>query len=217
MEKTIVLIAGDEYHREDWLRESLAQSLAGSDETSGIRLSCGSVDDLESILQSRPDGIVLSKENRLNPKNAEVRTWMTPDREAAIADYVEAGGSWLAWHSGLASYVPQGNYVRILRGYFTHHPKQKAVTYRLEPNNRFDLTGEFELVPDEHYFTECLETDTHVFLRAYSEDGESAAGWCHSFGKGRVCCFTPAHREEGLLDPSFLALLNRTVTWCLER
>ncbi|WP_052087821.1 hypothetical protein [Paenibacillus wynnii] len=69
---------------------------------------------------------------------------------------------------------------------------------------------------DEHYFVECAEDKTEVFLRSTSSDGASAAGWAHFFGRGRVGCITPAHLAEGLLNPDFIAVMRRLFTWCAD-
>ncbi|WP_241158355.1 ThuA domain-containing protein [Cohnella candidum] len=67
---------------------------------------------------------------------------------------------------------------------------------------------------DEHYFVEYDSARTETFLRSESVDGSSVAGWRHTFGAGRVCCLTPAHRREGLLQPDFQRLLGEAVRWC---
>ncbi|MBO9597698.1 MAG: ThuA domain-containing protein [Cohnella sp.] len=205
--KQIVAIIGDYYHREADSRASLLaalQPLVGAGE---MNIRFVGREQLVGALAERPDAAILFAEDRLAPESDENARWMTPQAAAEIARYVEAGGGWLAWHSGLASYDPQGDYVKMLRGRFLMHPAEhQSVTYT-------GVDGSFEIV-DEHYFVECDTERTEVFLRSASVDGESIAGWKHAHGAGRVACLTPAHRPEGLLDANVLKLLRQSVVWC---
>lgn len=206
--KKIVAIVGDFYHQAEPSTESLNLALKSLIDSGEITLRYISVDQIQSALTEGPDAVILFAEDRISPQENENARWMSNEVSASIAKYVEAGGGWLAWHSGLASYDIEGDYVTMLRGYFLHHPQlHQLVTYTAEDQSSFDIM-------DEHYFVECKEEQTEVFLRSDSIDGSSIAGWHHSFGAGRVCCFTPAHRLEGLLHPEVLKLLKQSVEWC---
>lgn len=221
--KTILAIVGDYYHRADWAEEALRKA-AGPIEGAALRFA--DAERLEAELDARPDAVVLFKEDRLNPQEPEgaVRRWMTLPLQERIVRYVEEGGSWVAWHSGLASYDPAGPYVRMLRGYFRYHPEQhQMVRYMGVPDGAGKEGTASELAPaqpfeilDEHYFVACDEASTNVFLRSASVDGESVAGWAHRYGDGKVCCFTPAHRHEGMTHDAVADTLRRILRWCLS-
>lgn len=213
--KKIAAVLGDYYHKAEWAHEALEQALHPLVRTGEITWFPIRVDRLREELSRRPDAVVLFKEDRINPQDAEVKRWMTPDIETTITEYVENGGGWLAWHSGLASYREDGDYVRMLRGHFRHHPEQhQNVTYTVvsdESGLERNATGTFL---DEHYFVNCDETRTEVFLRSKSVDGTSIAGWFHRYGRGRVCAYAPAHNREGLLHPFTTGLLRHLAAWC---
>jgi type 1 glutamine amidotransferase len=221
--KTILAIVGDYYHRAEFAEEALRKA-AGPIE--GVSLRFADAERLEAELEARPDAVVLFKEDRLNPQEPEgaVRRWMTPALQERIVRYVEAGGSWVAWHSGLASYDPAGPYVRMLRGHFRYHPEQhQIVRYTGVPGGTGEAGTAAELAPpepfeilDEHYFVVCDEANTRVFLRSASVDGESVAGWAHRHGRGKVCCLTPAHRPEGMMHDAVADTLRRMLRWCLS-
>lgn len=99
-----------------------------------------------------------------------------------------------------------------------YHPeKLHLVHYKAFANNSvLPSTTSFEIV-DEHYFVHCDSENTNVFLYSESIDGQSAAGWSHSFGEGKVCCLTPAHNKEGLLNEEFLEILRNCVNWLILR
>jgi type 1 glutamine amidotransferase len=148
------------------------------------------------------------------PEDEQVKEWMDAQVSRQIERYVREGGSWLAWHSGLASYPEDGEYVRMLSGSFEFHPDQHQVT-RYTPSAGIGGGPSFAFL-DEHYFVRCAEEEIEIFLRSESVDGTSIAGWRHNFGFGRVCCLSPTHRLEGLMDPDFMETLYNCVKWCVR-
>ncbi len=216
MSKSIIAVVGDYYHPEHLIKESLNAAFQPLADESGFSLAYISADQLSAALDARPDAVILYKEDRLNPQDADIRRWMTTDVARSIVSYVEDGGGWLAWHSGMASYPEDGAYIAMLKGGFKWHPNEhRTVRYELAADHsiiRGTDEEAFEAI-DEQYFVQCDTAKTEVLLRSYSADGESIAGWAHPFGKGRVCCLTPAHRSEGLLHPAFVRLLRETIRW----
>jgi Trehalose utilisation. len=197
--KNVIALVGDYWHAGDMIREALGQA---AEAAGGIALAFAEHGELKERLKERPDAVVLFKQNPLNAPEEPHNPWMSPETEAAIIEYVKGGGRWLAWHTGMAGYDKDGAYVEMLRGRFLHHPKMSDVTY-----TRASDGAEVMTLFDEHYFVEADEARTNVFLRSRSADGESLAGWEHGYGEGKVCCLTPAHAREALLDPKFQALL----------
>ncbi|MCD1261114.1 ThuA domain-containing protein [Paenibacillus athensensis] len=123
----IAAVIGDFYHPEGPIREALAAAHAEALASGALSIDYYRAEEMAQALASGPDAVILFKEDRLNPEDAQVDTWMTDELQAAIVRYVEAGGGWLAWHSGLASYPVDGAYTGLLRGYFLHHPEQHSV------------------------------------------------------------------------------------------
>jgi type 1 glutamine amidotransferase len=213
--KKIVAIVGDYYHRAEDSQAALNKSLQPLLESGEISLRYITTEQLKSTLAERPDAVILFAEDRTAPQEDENARWMTTEISTLIAKYVEAGGGWLAWHSGLASYDPEGQYVGMLRGYFLRHPSEhQRVRYTSVAQGADGTRGaqSFEIL-DEHYFVTCQTEGIEVFLRSDSIDGSSIAAWRHVYGNGRVCCLTPAHRPEGLLHPEVLKLLNEAIGW----
>ncbi|MCT8138049.1 ThuA domain-containing protein [Anaerobacillus sp. CMMVII] len=212
MPKRFLAILGDYYHTGEHALKSLEKTI--KEYANNISVEYINVDHLTEGLETNPDAVILFKENRLNPQDAKVHTWMSNYVERKICDYVESGGGWISWHSGLSSYQDLEEYSLMTRGYFKYHPKElQRVKYVVDPIQDYlsDL-DHFEIV-DEHYFVHCQEEETNVFLRSVSVDGTSIAGWNHEFGEGRVVCLTPAHLEEVLLDPNLNRLLAKLMAW----
>ncbi|MBW5447470.1 trehalose utilization [Cohnella sp. CFH 77786] len=218
--KRVAAVVGDYYHRAEESGEALQQALRTWAGASDVSLRFVDAGRIPVALAETPDAVVLFKEDRVAPQEDENARWMTAAIAEAIAKYVEQGGGWLAWHSGLASYEPEGTYVSMLRGRFLFHPAlHQTVRYTAASaeagRDILDLGGKngFEAL-DEHYFVECDRGRTEVFLLSESVDGNSIAGWRHPYGHGRICCLTPAHTREGLFNPDFLRVLGSAVRWC---
>jgi type 1 glutamine amidotransferase len=217
VKKKIFLILGDYYHDHDLAYQAIvkATEMIEKDFPQGVELIDSTIENLEDALNTNVDLVVLYKENRVNPKDEVINNWMTPEIETKILEYVSRGGSWLAWHTGMASYPEAGDYSGMLRGYFVSHPSDnKNVKYFAKENNiGISLMESFEAI-DEHYFVWCNAEMDSVFLTAESVDGKCEAGWAHEVGAGRVCCLTPTHREEGMTNNGMLQILGDCVKWC---
>lgn len=212
--KKVVAIVGDYYHDGELYTRALMEALTPLIVAKKIELKFAKAMDISNELNKHPDMVILAVEDRVDPQVDPDLKWMIGKVSDQIAAYVEQGGAWFGWHSGLASYDVESSYVKMLRGYFISHPDQnKPVRYT--PTEALTFGEHFEPFAfiDEHYMVACDEAKTTVFLRSTSEDGESIGGWHHSFGQGRVCCLTPAHRREGLLDPTFTRLLRSSLNW----
>jgi hypothetical protein len=210
----LAAVLGDYYHSYEWAKQSLESALNFGNED--MQINYCSPEQLTEVLREQPDAVILFKENRINPIDKNIDTWMTEELSIEITSYVENGGSWLAWHSGLASYPIEDSYGKMLRGYFLHHPeKHQQVHYTASEGNAIvPSSTSFEIV-DEHYFVHCDKENTNVFLFSESIDGKAEAGWSHHYGKGKVCCLTPAHNKDGLLNIDFLNVLRNCVNWLL--
>ncbi|OUM96321.1 MAG: hypothetical protein BAA02_03105 [Paenibacillaceae bacterium ZCTH02-B3] len=213
--KTILAVLGDAYHPADMAEEALRDvlGLAGD---AALRLA--DAERLEEELAALPDAVAVFKMDRPGPgEDGAESGWLTAKVQESITRYVERGGNWLAWHSGLSCPDPDGPYARMLRGRFLHHPEGLRVVrlvgvpdpFGLAPAEPFDIL-------DEHYFVECDTAATHVFLRSVSGEGESVAGWAHRHGRGKVCAFTPAHDRNGLSHLGTKDTLGRIFRWLLE-
>ncbi|MEK5379877.1 ThuA domain-containing protein [Niallia sp. FSL W8-0635] len=216
MSTFVLAIVGDYYHRKEAALQSLEEALSPYLSNGEIKLeTCEHVDLLERIAE-KPDVVILFTENRVNPTDDKVNMWMSEEIANAIIHYVESGGGWLAWHSGLASYGIDSKYTQMLKGYFEYHPDQHQMVQYTNPNQTDNaiLSNDvsFDLL-DEHYFVHCDTENTTIFLESSSVDGQSIAGWYHSYGKGKVCCLTPTHNKEGLLNPAFIEVLGKCVMW----
>ncbi|MBD0383652.1 ThuA domain-containing protein [Paenibacillus sedimenti] len=212
--KRVVAVAGDYYHPQQLIQQTLLTAMNADIADRSMHIDFCETEHLVKVLQELPDAVILFKEDRINPQDDQVSTWMTEEIAAAIVRYVKEGGGWLAWHSGLASYSVDGAYTTMLRGYFNYHPEQHSeVTYSILEDGEANPIRKFSFM-DEHYFVHCDQERTEVFLKSESKDGQAVAGWRHEEGSGRVCCLTPAHTAAGLSNAEMLDQLASCIRWC---
>ncbi len=218
MKKKILTILGDFYHCHDMAYNAMlkAVEIIKNSCVSEIELVDAPVEELGKALKLKFDLIVLYKENRINPTDEIVYNWMNSEIEQQIIQYVRNGGSWFSWHAGLASYDENELYINMLKGCFDYHPNESNVKYTAVCSNTdIEPISTFELM-DEHYIVRVEPAENSLFLRSESTEGSSAAGWAHQYGKGRVCCLTPTHRDEGMKNEILLDLLKQCIGWCLR-
>lgn len=209
----IVAVVGDFYHEERLYRETLEEIVKNKE---GIDLSFTTREKLLEELKNHPDLVILGSENRLDPEEDEETLWLTEEGAEEIDKYVRNGGSWLAWHAGLASYEMLPSYISMLGGYFTHHPDEHAevtYTYKTHPLIK-EETPSFK-IKDEHYFIKVVGP-INIFLDSSSIDGESVAGWTKKVEKGKVAVYAPSHTKEGLDSRSLQKDLSALIDWCTD-
>jgi len=206
----IVALVGDYWHDEASVRAGLEAAIIRLSYKDEIELQYISYQEVSPVIDNQPDLIINTKMNKLNPKDEQVFTWLTEELDKKIELYVKAGGSFLAWHAGLAGYPSESHYTQMLRGAFDYHPPGlRDVTY-IQKEKTFNLS-------DELYFVTCDEANTEVYLRSTGIDGDSIAGWEHRYGKGKICCLAPAHTKEGMLNENISRLLASKIDWLLNK
>ncbi|PMC38044.1 trehalose utilization [Bacillus sp. UMB0899] len=206
MKKVFALI-GDYYHQKENISLSLNKTIKMFQE---VEVEYIKAEQLEVKLLEQPDVVVLYKANKLNPIDENVEFWMDDKLEEKVCQYVQQGGGWFVWHSGLSSYESLGKYYEMVRGKFDFHPSEhELVSY--QPTGEPAIVKDHFVLLDEHYFVTCDEANTNVFLRAVSPKGNTIAGWTHAYGGGRVVCLTPAHTKEGLINIEMMNILANSL------
>lgn len=204
----IAALVGDYWHSGDGAKAGLEAAIKRLPNIEVV-LQYITYEEVSQALVEKPDLFINAKMNVLNPREEQKITWLTDELDRKIVNYVNEGGSILAWHAGMAGYPSETHYTQMLRGSFVYHPPGlQEVTY-IQEGKSFSLS-------DEHYFVHCDAENTEVYLWSTGEAGESIAGWKHSYGKVKVCCFTPAHTKEGMLNENISCLLAEKINWMIN-
>ncbi|WP_077622382.1 ThuA domain-containing protein [Sediminibacillus massiliensis] len=212
----VVALLGDYWHDGDDAKAGLEAAVSKLATSEEVDVQYITYKQVSKELDAKPELFINAKMDELNPRDEHVETWLTEELDRKITNYVEEGGSILAWHAGMASYSVESRYIQMLRGSFDYHPPGlQHVTYMRE-GNHLEGEGTFSL-SDEQYFVHLDKGNTEVDLWSTGEEGDSVAGWKHHYGKGKVCCFTPAHTREGMLDDNISGLLAERIEWALTK
>ncbi|MCI0852099.1 MAG: ThuA domain-containing protein, partial [Chloroflexi bacterium] len=79
-----------------------------------------------------------------------------------------------------------------------------------------DGVGDYE-IEDEQHFIWFDKDRVDLFATSQGKDGrESASGYSHEYGKGRVVYLANGHRQVVLQHPSVQKLLTNAVNWLLR-
>lgn len=205
-------LLGDYWHSKEDAKAGLETALSRLSESEEVDLTYITHEEVLETLEQKPDIFINAKMDPLNPKDEEVVTWLTPEIETKLIEYVQNGGGLFVWHAGMAGYDAESRYIEMLRGAFDYHPPGlQQVTY-MPAEGAVDHAATFT-IEDEQYFVHCEESATTVDLWSTGVDGDSLAGWKHTYGSGKVCCFTPAHTREGMQNEHVSRLLAEKIAW----
>ena len=147
------------------------------------------------------------------------RTWMTPEQEQAVADFVAAGGGLLALHNATGLYPEGGPYLRLLGGTYNGHGPLERFRVRVVDEAHPIARGvsEYEIA-DEQHTPVPDRSRVRIFLESRSDEGvTAAAGWSHEHGRGRVAYLANGHTRESLVHPMVRRLLRNALRWCARR
>ena len=133
-----------------------------------------------------------------------------------LLTYVFNGGGLLMIHQGI-SLQARDELSLLARGRFIKHPEQCVLNYNIIPNAH-------EIVKDVEEFSsleepyECMLDNlvkTNVFLEYTLDNNTFAAGWCHSYGIGKVVYLSPGHNLETFKNPIYQKIIQNSIDWLI--
>ncbi len=139
---------------------------------------------------------------------------LTDAESQALISFVEQGGALLILHNGIS--IQSQDELRCMMGAkFLTHPPMEEIAFELKPHAITEGCTGFSL-PEEPYQFEMVKDDKEVFLVYIYREQEYAAGWSKTAGKGRLVFLTPGHTAEIFDYPEYIALIQRSLEWCLS-
>jgi uncharacterized protein len=206
----ILVLCGDAWHPSEIPRKGL-NALARGD---------FAFDWIEDVRGWTPEDmkayplVILTKSDQTSA--TDKTSWMTDTVQAAFLENVQNGQGLLAIHSGTAEYEQKPVIRGLLGGVFLHHPEQCLVTLNPNPHHSLCKGAAPFTCKDEHYFMALDDTHADVFMTTSSSNGEQPGGWRRKCGLGRVAVLTPGHNFDVWLHPSYQALLDNALRWCIK-
>jgi len=191
--KTIDCFLGDYYHDKAPTYHAINRVVEG---LAGVTLRDRTLEQMQDTLDSNPTLLIIGLENRINPKDTVVDTWLTPELDKQLADYVASGGTLLALHSALANYPAESLYIRMLGGRLISH-SDIYCEVRYVSSINWPLRNAVDFATEDEFCVIKIDAQaTTVFMNSESKHGTQPAGWYHTFGRGRVMCLVPTHNPS---------------------
>lgn len=144
----------------------------------------------------------------------------TPEQLAAFFEFVEQGGSYIALHAGLESFINSPRYVRMMGGRLVGHSPVKPFSVETYE----DGFGTERSTPWAHPIARGIpvfETQDEVYVVQTNTDeleviarGEShPIVWWRPWHNGSVLAFTLGHAKASVQNAGYQALLRNCVRW----
>lgn len=212
MSKIVFSFVGDFYHSQEHITNCIkSATILATGSENLIDNSMSPTHVLEAV-KKNPSLIIIGGENRINPKDEDVLTWLTTEVDDMLEEYVLNGGSLMVIHSGLASYPKDSKYRRMTKGHFVAHPPEHVMV-RYYTAEDAEITCDFTL-RDEFYELVVDTEETEVFMYSHSEEfGDGFGAWRHNYGSGKVVCIAPTHNTDGLADERTHKLFADCIKW----
>jgi len=215
-------LIGDHYHPPSYIRPPLEAAFR----TIGMpvefvydvtKLNAQTLKNVRLLVVLR-DGMIWPNPTAEKP-DGEAVWWMTDEQEKAIADFVQAGGGFLALHNSTALRRINDSECayRDLLGstYNGHGAGDEKFTVKVVNADHPVTRGVTEYqASDERHNPILSAKDATVLLQAVSGDKTSVNGYVRAFGKGRVCHLANGHNIEMLQLPQMQQLIGNAALWC---
>ncbi len=197
--KKALLVIGGQYHPFESCGRLLAEAL---DWTGVCQTTITS--DLESFTNlAGYDLVILYLQ----------RDALTPEQEAGLCDFVEAGGGLVGIHSAAASFSFSERYLEMLGSRFVQHgPITEFAVIISEPDH--DITrrcADFR-VTDEFYILE-RKSDFQMLATGSWQFQTHPMAYVKPHGRGCVFYTALGHDERTFREPAFQKMIHRAVRW----
>jgi len=207
----VTAVCGDFYHAAAPYAGALSTALEGSG--TAVRIVCYP-SAFDVLWLDKCDVFVLCKEGVVPGSKDIGNRWISREDEEAIERFVWAGGMLVGWHSGLASYDPEGPIHAMYGGHFHGHPPQHE--FELRPTGVEDPALPPDAAPcrmtDELYRMTVTADKAAIWLEGVSEiGGAQPVGWTRPHGKGKAVGFSLAHEGMNLTHPLTQGILRSAV------
>jgi len=147
--------------------------------------------------------------------------FLMPEREKAIIDNVHRGMGLLAMHCTVWN-GEKPDFMTLLgiETPYMHTKVQPTTLHKLNPAH--PITAGVATAPlgeDEIFRADLIPGKSTVLFNLTGEEQpiDTAGGWCHDEGKGRVTVLLPGHTPHPFHSASFKAIMWRSAYWTMRR
>ena len=213
-----LMLAGDRYHKAEDAFSGVGRVLKAAG------LDVDFTTDFASVGKERLAGkklLVFHRDGMEWPggHDAPPERWMKPHQEEAIEQFVLDGGSFLVLHNSAWNYPWEGAYRRTVGGYYQFHPPFQKFDVKVVDKKHPITAGvtDYEIEDEQHFIWFDPDRVTLLTTSTGKDGRQSAAGFCHEHGKGRVAYLGHGHRLVVLEQPPAQKLMTNAVKWLLRK
>ena len=206
----IMVLAGDYWHPANTV-EPIMEYLKDTGDSYVF------TEDPEEFYKDDYDVLVIFK---AGVENIQIPTpaWCDDKWTECFLNRVENGMGVVSVHSGI-TFFPLDNKIasEVFEASFVSHPEQCPVKFiPLVKHPVFEGIEEFELNgTDEHYVMKFVENyKSTIIAESESMHGKQPAVWVNTYGKGKICMFTPGHETRIITSPEYVRLIKNMIKYC---
>ncbi|AKG36636.1 ThuA domain-containing protein [Paenibacillus durus] len=137
---------------------------------------------------------------------------VSPQQTAGLLSYVAGGGGLIVLHTGV-SLANRNELAQLIGARFAGHPPYGPLEFRTREHDITEGVGSFALEEEPYRYEFDPFTEKTVLLEFEAGGQWWPAGWCHSYGLGRVVYLMPGHHEPTFRHPAVHTLLLQAATW----
>jgi hypothetical protein len=138
---------------------------------------------------------------------------MSPEQEAALVGFVDAGGGFVPIHCASACFGKSAKYVALVGGRFKSHGTGEFRPVIVKPDHPIMQGFRAFETWDETYVHSDLASDRVVLMERVDGKHREPWTWIRRQGKGRVFYTASGHDERAWHNPGFLNLIERGIRW----
>lgn len=216
MRKLIFVLTHDYWHHSDSMGP-LVKGVFGGERTEEYEVLYTT--DPKELLCCAPD-LFLSFKDPVENDQIPTPVWCDEEWTADFLEKTKNGMGVILMHAALTD-LPEGHEMltNIVKSNFIMHPAPCEVS--LVPVAEHPVWEGVEAFTfpemEEHYVMEFLgQAKTTLLGNTESVNGTQPGVWAHEYGRGRVCCITPAHTAGNLTYSPFVRLVRNAADWCLK-
>ncbi len=135
-----------------------------------------------------------------------------------LLSFVAQGGGFLVLHNGM-SYQYHPEFAQLVGAKFNGHPRRRDLTFKLRQEGHPITQGidDFIINEEPYRFIICNFSKSTIFMEYEFEGSLMPAGWCHTYGLGRVVYLMPGHNQDSFSIPEYQKLIARGALWAGKR
>ena len=149
--------------------------------------------------------------------NNTFRVELTPEQEAGLLAFVEAGGGFLGLHTATITFAPNFGYHFMIGGRFKGHGPFREFLVEVRDDAHPITRGMADFRIEDELYVCARDPHMRVLATAAEHGVDEPIVWVRDYGAGRVVYNALGHDVRAYTNPHFLELTRRAALWVAGR